>query len=28
VEGTRNDMSRNEFDKINWSAIKDDLLSE
>lgn len=28
VEGTRNDMSRNEFDKINWQSVAEDLAAE
>ena len=28
VEGTRNDMSRNEFNKIDWKAVADDLAAE
>lgn len=28
VEGTRNDVSRNEFDKIDWKSVAEDLATE
>lgn len=28
VEGTRNDISRNDFDKIDWKSVAEDLAAE